>query len=88
MKKDKILYIEWIDSFAPDNTSWHYDDDAKNWSNGKIVIKDVGFFIRETKKMIYISGGNFKSGGGHEIAQHRELAIPKGCIIKRKILNT
>ena len=86
MKADKILYIEWIDSHAPRDSGWHVDDEVDEWMDSEWLIMDVGFLKKETKDMIYLVGGKSKDVEDYQGLQHREIAIPKGCIIKKKVL--
>lgn len=86
MKKNTILYIEWIDSHNPGTIGWHTKDDIKEWAQPDMVIKDVGFLLKEDKDMIYLIGGCSKKIKGFQQLYHREIAIPKGCILKKNVL--
>ena len=84
--KDKILYVEWVDSHAPSDASWHNEEEVEEWMKNEFIIKDVGFLLKETKDAVYLVGGKHDDNDTYQIHYHREISIPKSAIRKRKIL--
>lgn len=79
----KLIYIEWLDAIA--NPNWFDADMAEQWiKDSKMVIKQAGWLIKETKQYICIAGA-YKKEDENTSEQYNLLQkIPKPWIIKRK----
>ena len=87
LKKGHLYYIKWIDAVSPADNSWHNENDLDPYKKEYDITKDVGFFLFEDKMTVFIAGGcSFEGSAFFNKNYHRELQIPKGCIIKIKDL--
>ena len=69
MKKNKAVYVEWVDSCAT-VPAWMSKEEALDWGNDSenYKIKQVGFILKKTKKTLLLVsrispeqvGGTFK----------------------------
>lgn len=79
----KLIYIEWMDAVA--NPNWFEKDMAEHWMDeSKMIIKQAGWLIKETKEYICLAGA-YKVEDENTSEQYNLLQkIPKPWIIKRK----
>lgn len=74
-------YVEWVDSFSPAyGTPWVTRDTLLQEPDELIIVKSVGFVLRETKAyLMLVSNSSEHQVGG-------TIVIPKCSIVKRKKL--
>ena len=83
----KVIYIEWIDAIT--NPNWMTKQETEDWTdNTDWIIRDVGWLIKETKKYIHIASGWKVADDFTEEQFVNHHKIPKGWIVKKKILTT
>ena len=82
----KIIYLEWADACsAPDK--WMADEDLDNWmKSGGWLVKQVGFLLEENKNFIVLAAMEVNESEFSQGFHGHVHKIPKGWIIKRKIL--
>ena len=83
MKKAKKKYIieivEWYDAQA--DCTWAEEEDIDKWMKEDFLALEVGWVIRETKKMIILT-----SSIGNDGSIGNRTKIPKPWIKSRKFL--
>lgn len=85
-KVSKLLYVEWIDAYSTCDNSWHSDEQVDAWLNDIGIHKDVGYVVRQNKRYIVLA--LYSVDASDEIGgYHRELAIPKKCIVYQEELH-
>ena len=77
MKKDKIVYVEWVDSSSLRGV-WHGVSEIIE--SGDVICRSVGYLVHEDDKALTIAAHK----GTSDFAG--EMRIPKGCIRKRKLI--
>lgn len=84
--EEKLIYIEWADAHT-NTAGWRTREEAELWADETDwIIKECGWLIKETKEYIAIATG-LKPENDFEDAQYLNLhKIPKGWIVKRKII--
>jgi hypothetical protein len=80
--KNKIYYIEWLDSQSDDG--WVLFDRRDKISN--MVIKTIGFFIDENKEYIRLALSIGQNKNKCNKQYSGTIAIAKRCIIKKEKL--
>ena len=88
MKKPKLIYVKWRDSCGV-SSSWEDLKDAgiENDNDSDICIcESVGWLIDENKHLIKIFSNITIRRDKIDEEVSGSMTIPKGCIIKRKIL--
>lgn len=83
MKAGDLVYVVWIDASVPnDDKTWHDIVDLADWMKTPYEVHDVGFVMQEDKQYLHLCGGYIPDTELFLGAYHRELKIPKGCIVK------
>jgi hypothetical protein len=81
--KFKAVYIEWIDSFSLSGSSWKDEADIQGLKEGILIIREIGFVVDDNENYITLVGGYDQEGCNWEPTYHRDVKIPKGCIMKK-----
>jgi hypothetical protein len=79
MKESKvknIVYVEWNDSYDSDSKWINLDETT----NRLATVYTVGIVLEDTKKHLLLTP-HYCNG-----KMSRHIAIPKGCIVKMKVL--
>ena len=83
-KKPKLIYVKWRDSCGV-SSSWEYLKDFK-FENDIVSAESVGWLISENKVSITLVSNITNRDENEDVEIVGSMSIPKGCIIKRKIL--
>ncbi len=83
-KKPKLIYVKWRDSCGVSPT-WEYLKDVK-FENDIVTAESVGWLVSESKTSITLVSNMTNREDGEDVEIVGTMAIPKGCIIKRKFL--
>lgn len=77
--------IEWIDASSHEGHQWRDEEDVAKLDVAKFLT--VGWVFRESEDgVIVVSTHN--PNNGHDKSYWGELAIPKGCIVKKTLLRS
>ena len=80
--KDKLVRVEWVDSST--SSSWILLEDFKDGEYDPIKIVSYGIIVKETDDYLVIA----QNYGLNPPQICNTTAIPKGCIIKQKIIES
>ena len=74
----KLVYVRWIDSAAPSDSSWHKVEDL---SLEPLACDTVGYLVSETKTGVSIASSVMENGLLYGV-----ITIPKVAVLKRRTL--
>lgn len=74
----KLLYVTWIDSASPSDSSWHK---AEELNLEVLTCRTVGWLVAETNTSISLSSSVMENG-----ALYGTITIPKVALITRKVV--
>jgi hypothetical protein len=77
---DRLVYVEWVDSFTPTSTAWRDRHDTAADADATFVCKSVGWVVGESDANLVLVA---------HVAQQEvcgQMTIPKCAIRKRKVI--
>lgn len=78
----KLKIIEWRDAFSPASNGWMTEDEVKDFIKDEdFIVTSVGFVIHEDKHTITLVAQTSQQ----EQYSHLQR-IPKGCILRSKVI--
>lgn len=80
--EDKLIRVEWVDSST--SSSWTLLEDFKEEQHDPIKIVSYGIIVKETDDYLVIA----QNYGSNPPQICNTTSIPKGCIIKQKIIKS
>lgn len=77
----KAVYIEWVDSCAPEYSGWRSLDTLMAYHAEPSICRSIGYEVHDGKDAIIVAG---HYSGNNNI--EGTMTIPKRAIIKRRII--
>lgn len=71
-----IVYIQWVDSCSPSDSSWHKPEEL---NLNPLACETVGIVVSEDEKQISVASCKMENGSIYGV-----ITIPKVAIIKRR----
>ena len=81
-KLGPLVLIEWNDASSKLGGIWHDGDDVHDLA--PLLVRSVGWIVREDKTAVVIAAHTHSSGDGHRLGG--DLCVPKAIISKRVTL--
>jgi hypothetical protein len=79
----KLFWIQWEDAFHPETCGWMSEKDVDEFcKDAEYICEYVGWIIKEDKRTITIASMISGKNGAFSHIQK----IPKGCILKKKVI--
>lgn len=79
-----IILVQWIDAASMSDVGWKTEEDVDEFLlETPWLITDVGFLKADTEDYICLIGGYGPVLEDYNLTCHRELKIPKGCIVRK-----